>query len=169
MTSKNVSPCLSLLVAYSENRVIGSGGKIPWNLPSERNRFKQLCNGKFILMGRKSFEEIGHGLSYCTIIILSKTLKTAPKNCLLAESIEDAIKTAEKNNKEILVAGGEEIYRQTLPHAQKIYATEIAATFEGDSFFPETGSDWLKTEGESFTENGITYRYVTFTRKNGQL
>ncbi|MCQ2575130.1 MAG: dihydrofolate reductase [Treponema sp.] len=165
VTDNKTSPYLSLLVAYSKNRVIGSGGKIPWNLPSERNRFKSLCSKKFILMGRKSFEEIGHGLSYCTIIIISKTLKTAPEKCLLAENIEEAIKLASsKNSSEILIAGGAEIYKQTLPRAAKIYATEIDAEFSGDSYFPELDKGWLKKEGESFTENGINYRYVTFTR-----
>ena len=92
-----------MLVAYTKNgRVIGNQGKIPWKLASERNRFKELTAGKSIIMGRTSFEEIGHALPYCTIIILSKTMRSVPSGCLLAHSLNKALKLC-KN--EILIAG----------------------------------------------------------------
>ena len=75
---------ISLLVAYTKNkRVIGAQGKIPWKLSSERNRFKEICKNKYVIMGRKSFEEIGKPLPYCTLVIISherifKNLKTCP-------------------------------------------------------------------------------------------
>lgn len=88
---------ISILVAYTKNhRIIGNGGEIPWNLPSERLRFKEICKNRFIIMGRKSFDEIGHGLPYCTIIIISRTLKNAPEGCLLAKSLENGIELAKK-------------------------------------------------------------------------
>ena len=155
---------LSLLAAYSKNRVIGSEGKIPWNLPSERNRFKSLCAGKKIIMGRKSFEEIGHGLSYCTIIIVSTTLKAAPQGCLLAKNLEQALLLAE--GQEILIAGGETLYRQTINKADKIYATEIDAVIQGNTFFPQLPEPekWTKTVEKSFTEKGLRYSYVTWSK-----
>ena len=70
---------ISLLVAYTKNkRVIGAQGKIPWNLPSERNRFKEICRGKYVIMGRKSFEEIGKPLPYCKLVIVSKKWIVSP-------------------------------------------------------------------------------------------
>ena len=94
---------ISILVAYTKNhRVIGKGGEIPWNLPSERLRFKEICKNRFIIMGRKSFDEIGHGLPYCTIIIISRTLKNAPEGCLLAKSLENGIELAKKYSKKPL-------------------------------------------------------------------
>lgn len=167
---------VSLLVAYTKKgRVIGSDGKIPWNIPSERFRFKKLCNQKFIIMGRKSFDEIGHALSYCTIIIVSKSMKSAPEGCMLAESFEKAMEIAKASTAaqasgaaggEILIAGGEEIYRQALPFADKIYATEIHTEFAGNRFFPELDKSWHCTFTELHTDeqSKITYEYKTFEK-----
>lgn len=157
MTNKN----LAILVAYSSNRVIGAQGVIPWRLPSERNRFKEICNGKKVIMGRKTFEEIGKALPYCTIVVVSKSLKTVPEGCLQTESLEEAIKMCSETD-EVLIAGGEEIYKQTLPYCKKIYATEILKEFNGDRFFPKLTDSWTKTIQSEKTENGITYRYVTY-------
>lgn len=156
---------ISILVAYSKNRVIGFGGKIPWNLPSERNRFKQICSGKKIIMGRKSFEEIGHALSYCTIIIISKTMKKSPKDCILVDNLQKALKITQNSDKEILIAGGQSIYEQILPFVNKIYATEIHNDFEGDTFFPELNENFVKKIDSTHEENGISYDYVTFIKK----
>ena len=171
---------ISILVAYDKNRVIGSDGKIPWSLTSERTRFKQVCHNKHIIMGRKSFEEIGRALPYCTIVIVSKTMKNAPEGCVLADSIEKAIEycvKAEENtagtnttnntsaDKEILVAGGEEIYRQTPPYAKTIYATEIDDSFPGDRHFPKLTGRWTKSVEANCEENDIKYTYVTYRRK----
>ena len=171
---------ITLIAAYTKNgRVIGSGGKIPWSLKSERNRFKKICNNKKIIMGRKSFEEIGHALPYCTIIILSRTLKAAPQGCILAKSLEEAIDKAD-NSEEIIIAGGGELYQQTISFADKIYATEIDidfdSDFEGDTFFPSldqsgsTDKKWQCLEEESHCEKDlisgkeICYKYLTYTR-----
>lgn len=156
---------LSILVAYTKNnRVIGAQGKIPWNLSSERNRFKAICNKKTVIMGRKTFEEIGHALPYCTILIVSKSMDKAPQGCILAKSLEQAFEISNKTNGEVLVAGGEEIYKQTLSKAQKIYATEIEMEVSGDTFFPELDSSWQKTFEEIHQENEISYKYLTFEK-----
>lgn len=161
---------IALLAAFSINHVIGSEGKIPWNLPSERIRFKAICKGKYIIMGRKSFDEIGHGLPYCTIIIVSKKMKEAPKGCVLAATLDDALKIAEKNctslEDEILVAGGAEIYKQTFPLCSKIYGTVIQKKIKGDTFFPQIPETWKKETESCHLENGIEYHYVTWTSDN---
>lgn len=158
---------IALLVAYAQNRVIGAQGKIPWKLSSERNRFKELCKNRTIIMGRKSFEEIGHALSYCSIMIISKTMKTPPEGCRLCHSLTEALELL-KNEEEILIAGGGEIYTQALPLADRIYATEIKADFEGDTFFPPLDSTWKKEEEILKKENDTEYCYLTFTRKVNQ-
>lgn len=155
---------LSLLVAYTKNkRVIGAQGKIPWKLSSERNRFKEICRNKYVIMGRKSFEEIGKPLSYCTLVIVSherifKNLKTCP-------SLNAAIEFCKaQGQEEILVAGGATIYEQALPYADKIYATEIDADFDGDTFFPALGPEWTCTVDETHEEDGVNYTYLTYIR-----
>ena len=162
---------ISLLVAYTKNkRVIGAQGKIPWNLSSERNRFKQICRDKYVIMGRKSYEEIGHPLSYCTLVVVSSgpSLRQAQDKlgsgttCYF-NSLDAAINYCKaQGQEEILIAGGGSIYEQALPYANKIYATEIDADFEGDVFFPELGDEWTGTVDETHEENGIVYRYMTY-------
>lgn len=156
---------ISLLAAYTKNHfVLGSQGKIPWNLPGERNRFKALCTGKCIIMGRKSYEEIGHPLSYCTIIVVSTTLSWVPEGCLLAKNLEEAITISNKKQDEVLIAGGQSLYEQALPLANTIYATEIELNVAGDTFFPEIKNNWTKTIVETKIENQIKYDYVLYKR-----
>ena len=184
---------LSILVAYTKDkRIIGSGGRIPWNLPSERVRFKEICAGRRVIMGHRTFAEIGKALSYCTIVIVSHSMAKAvaqgeavvPEGCLLSGSFEEAVKmcemvepvgsTVERSSPEVLVAGGEEIYRQalTLPCTTRIYATEIYANFEGDRIFPPlsdyTGGEdaWSKKieSRHQDKDSGIEYEYVTYEK-----
>ena len=166
---------ISLLVAYTKNkRVIGAQGKIPWNLSSERNRFKEICRGKYVIMGRKSFEEIGKPLPYCKLIVVSHTWIASsltaftPRNdaLILKKTLEEAIAFCkEQGQEEILVAGGGEIYRQALPFATRIYATEIDADFKGDTFFPELDKSWHSTVESTHVDCGIKYRYLTFVKE----
>ena len=163
---------ISLLVAYTKNnRIIGAQGKIPWKLSSERNRFKEICRDKYVIMGRKSYEEIGKPLSYCTLIIVSRSLSnnmgslSLSKGLVVCTSLEDAINYCKsQNQEEILIAGGGSIYQQALPYADKIYATEIDADFEGDTFFPELDDSWTCTIDETHKENGILYKYLTLKK-----
>ena len=160
---------LSLLVAYTKNkRVIGAQGKIPWKLSSERNRFKEICRNKYVIMGRKSFEEIGKPLSYCRLVVISSTWiasSPAPRNddIIIKTSLEEAIDFCKaQGQEEILVAGGGTIYEQALPYADKIYATEIDADFDGDTFFPALDDSWHGTVEETHQEDGINYTYWTY-------
>lgn len=151
-----------LLAAYTKNnRVIGNNGKIPWQLKTERDRFKQICSGKKVIMGRTTFEEIGHALPYCTIIILSKTMGKAPEGCLLAHSLEEAVGLC---GDEVLVAGGETLYEKTIPFATKIYATEIYGDFEGNRFFPELTGNWKRRVEDIREENNVKFEYVMYEK-----
>ena len=163
---------ISLLVAYTKNkRVIGAQGKIPWKLSSERNRFKEICAGKYVIMGRKSFEEIGKPLSYCTLVVVSRSLGSlslskGAQGLKICASLEEAIDFCKaQGQEEILVAGGGEIYRQALPYATKIYATEIDADFPGDTFFPDLDNTWHSTVESTHVDCGVTYKYLTFVKE----
>ena len=152
---------ITLIAACSKNRVIGCNGKIPWNIPTERDRFKELTKGKFVIMGRKSFEEISHALSYCTIIVVSKSLKKVPKGCLLTSSLEQAIAFC---GKDVIIAGGQEIYEKTIQLADLIYLTEIDLQVEGDRFFPDFDTNkYTMTVDKSF-QGEIPYKYITYKK-----
>ena len=182
---------ISILTAYTKNkRVIGAQGKIPWKLSSERNRFKDICRDKYVIMGRKSFEEIGKPLPYCKLVIVTRDSRVKPENdkgisendkgisendkgisendnnnLFFKKSLEEAIDFCKaQEQEEILIAGGGSIYAQALPYADKIYATEIDADFDGDTFFPALNDSWRSTLEETHEENGIKYSYLTFVK-----
>ena len=165
---------ISLLVAYTKNnRVIGAQRKIPWKLSSERNRFKAICNGKYVIMGRKSYDEIGKPLPYCKLVVVSHTqidssltsFASHNDNLIVKASLEEAIDFCKaQGQNEILIAGGGSIYEQALPYADKIYATEIEADFEGDVFFPELNEEWTQEVEAVHEENGIKYKYMTYEK-----
>lgn len=171
---------ISILVAYTKNnRIIGAQGVIPWKTNFERRRFKQICNGKRVIMGRKTFEEIGHALPYCTIVIVSNTMKEAPEGCEVINNeqltmnveqlgINGKFKINDQWGEEILVAGGGEIYREFLPLADRIYATEILVDYDGDVIFPQLDDTWVETERVHITDDLIPYDYVTFERINNK-
>ncbi len=153
---------ITLIAACSKNRVIGCNGKIPWNIPTERDRFKELTKGKFVIMGRKSFEEISHALSYCTIIVVSKSLKKVPKGCLLTSSLEQAIAFC---GKDVIIAGGQEIYEKTIQLADLIYLTEIDLQVEGDRFFPDFDTNKYTMTVDKLFQGEIPYKYITYKKK----
>ncbi len=155
----------SIIVAYSKNWIIGQDAKIPWNIPSERDRFKVLCNGKKIIMGRKTFEEIGHALPYCTIIVVSKTLKKVPQGCFLVDSLEKAFILS---GEEIIIAGGGEIYKKTLNMADTIYATKVNIKLQktsATSFFPKIPRSKFKCVSSHKVKYNPSYKYLTYKRR----
>ncbi len=127
---------ISLIAAASENNVIGKDNKLIWKLSADMKFFREKTTGHHIIMGRKTFESTGVLPNRTSIIISRNNGLKLPKNCLLASSIEDAFSKV-KNDDEIFIIGGADIYRQSLEIAHKIYLTRIHHTFEGDAFFPE--------------------------------
>jgi dihydrofolate reductase len=127
---------LSLIVAMARNRVIGIDNRLPWRLPADLRRFKKLTLGHTLIMGRKTFESIGKPLPERTTIVVTRQQDYAPEGVLVAHSVDEALAMAQ-GEEEVFVAGGEEIFRQTLDRADRLYVTELQRNFHGDTFFPE--------------------------------
>ena len=145
---------LSLIVAASRNGVIGAGGKLPWHLPADLQRFKKLTMGHPILMGRKTFKSIGKPLPGRTNIVITRQEGFQACGAAVAHSLEEALQMCEKEA-EVFVIGGAEIYKQALPLADKIYLTRVEQDFEGDTFLPaidKTGKHWTT---QYIDEDGI--------------
>lgn len=146
------------VVAVALNGVIGTGGELPWRLPSDLKRFKQITMGKPILMGRKTFESIGRVLPGRPNIIVSRSLQTAPDDVILTRSVDEALDRAfvlagELSVGEVCVIGGGEIYRQTLARTDRIYLTRVNADAVGDTTYPELASqEWQEVASEHHTE-----------------
>lgn len=136
-------PRLSIIVAASQNNVIGNQGDLPWHMPVDLKYFKQLTMNHAMIMGRTTYESIGRPLPGRTTIVLSRsaTDDTFAKGVLVARSLEDAIQSAgsldNRDGDEIFITGGSQIYDLALPRVDRIYLTRILATVEGDAFFPE--------------------------------
>ena len=159
---------ISILVAVSDNGVIGAGNRLPWHLPADLKRFKALTMGHPIIMGRKTFESIGKPLPGRTNIVVTRQAEFQACGALVAHSIEDALLICE-NTTEVFVIGGAEIYRQALPHADKIYLTRIHHAFEGNALlFDIDSAKWKETsrqDSSADTANPYPYSFLTYVRR----
>ena len=127
---------LSIIVAMSENRVIGRDGALPWHLPADLKRFKQLTMGHAIVMGRKTYESIARPLPGRRSIVLSRNVDYRPVGVDVVANLQEALKQTD-DQQEVFVIGGSSLYQMALPVADRIYLTEVATKLEGDVLFPE--------------------------------
>lgn len=155
---------ISLVAAVSKNNVIGVKGKLPWKIPGDMKRFRDLTMGRTMIMGRKAYDEIGKPLPGRKTILVSRSQKVTAENCVTVSSLEEAYELA-KNEEEVMVAGGGEIFRQTLPRADRIYLTVIDKEFEGDVFFPEFSEEDFEKVYEERIEDTIPYTFYTYERR----
>jgi dihydrofolate reductase len=129
---------ISILVAYSKNRVIGRDNSIPWYLPADLRWFKEKTLGHHVIMGRNTYESIGRPLPKRTNIIITRDLFYAVSGCVVAHSLAEALELAAANGEtEAFVIGGGQIYRQALPICDRLYLTEVDVELEGMVHFPE--------------------------------
>ncbi|MBQ9862900.1 MAG: dihydrofolate reductase [Lachnospiraceae bacterium] len=158
---------IGLIVAYTRNRVIGNKGQIPWRIKGEQRRFRELTTGNVVIMGRKSYEEIGRPLPNRFNIIVSRTEKYEDENLITLPSLTEAIEYAKKNRpgEDIFLSGGAGIYNEGLPLAEKLFVTEIEATVLGDTYFPEFDESLYEKTIDEHVDGDIPYTYVTYTKK----
>ncbi|MEK8127675.1 dihydrofolate reductase [Paenibacillus filicis] len=155
---------VSLVAAFSINRVIGRDAEIPWRIPGEQSRFKELTIGKTIVMGRRTYESIGKPLPGRRTIVVSRSQDiNAGPSCLTVRSLDEAYALL-KDEPEIFIAGGGEIYREALPHARKLYLTVIEREIEGNIYFPEFDEDDFEVTYRQRVEGEIPYTYYTYER-----
>lgn len=151
----------------AKNRVIGANNALPWHLPSDLKRFKALTMGHHILMGRKTFESIGRVLPGRTSVVISRNPGYRPAGVVVARSVADAFDKA-RGDEEIFVIGGEQVFREALPSANRIYLTEIDRDFPGDVFFPELEQGrWQEAASEAVRDeaSGLAYRNRILERR----
>ena len=155
---------IGLIVARSQNNVIGKNGQIPWRIKGEQKQFKELTTGNVVVMGRKSYEEIGHPLPNRKTIVVSRTKKYEGENLATASSVEEAIKMA--GDEKVYISGGYGLYKEAIPYVDVMYITEVQTEIEdGDTFFPEFDeNDFDIEQGETGGED-IKFIRTTYTRK----
>jgi dihydrofolate reductase len=158
---------VSLVVAYARNRVIGRDGGLPWHLPSDMKHFRELTTGGTVVMGRKTYASIPdkfRPLPGRRNMVLSRD---AAYRAVGAEVLPSLVAALDACGRDCFVIGGGATYAEALPHAGRVYATEVVEEVEGDTFFPALAEDeWAcVSSGESITENGHEFRIRVYERR----
>jgi len=161
---------IALVVARSDNGVIGDRGSIPWRVPEDLRHFRQLTLGKPCIMGRKTWASLPlKPLPGRTNIIVTRDRTFAADGAIIVYSMEDAVRRAQAGAPaEVMVIGGSDIYRAALPLAERIYLTEIHRNFSGDTRLEPFSEDiWQETGRQDCTDpDGLGFSFVRLTRRS---
>ena len=158
---------LSLIVAMTQNRVIGKDNQMPWHLPADLAWFRQNTTGKPVIMGRKTFESIGRPLPKRTNIVLSRQ-PFEHDGVIWKDSLESAVDFV-RDSKEIMLIGGGQLFNEYLSKADRLYLTEIQTELDGDTFFPSINWDEWHIEFEQYrpadAQNPYDCRFLILLKK----
>ena len=162
---------LSMIAALSRNFAIGLDNRLLWHISEDLVNFKALTMGKPIIMGRKTFDSIGRPLPGRANIVVSRDTQWQAEGVQVARSVNAAINAAhlaceDSGQDEIMVIGGEQIYRQALPSATRLYLTEVDVEMAADTFFPDfVRTDWHEFERRPGIQSAdYPYQFVTLER-----
>ena len=157
---------ISLVVAHARNRVIGRAGGLPWRLPTDLRRFRELTSGHAVVMGRRTFESLPDALRPLperrNLVLSGDRAYVAPGAEVFGglRAALDACAGGER-----FVIGGGRTYAQALPLAQRVYATELEADVDGDTYFPPLDAGWRLVDASApLTENGHAFAFKVYER-----
>ncbi|MBL7700424.1 MAG: dihydrofolate reductase [Chitinophagaceae bacterium] len=162
---------INLVVAATENNVIGKDNKLLWHLPNDLKFFKNTTWAMPVIMGRKTYESMGKPLKGRTNIVITSNHAYAPGNgVIVVDSIDGAVEESAKTDaKECYIIGGGEIFKQAMPRAHRIYMTRVHTTMDGDTFFPPISEkEWQLTSNtrfESDAKHALPYSFQIWQRK----
>ena len=160
---------VSLIVAVSSNGVIGRDGGLPWHLPADLKHFKRTTMGHHLIIGRRTWDEVGKPLPGRTMVVVTRSRRFAPKGAQVVRSVEQALELAVSDD-EPFIGGGLQIYRIALARdlVDRIYLTRIHAEVEGDTFFPEVDLDEWELVSEEHHQadekNEFRYSFLIYER-----
>jgi dihydrofolate reductase len=157
---------IAIVVAHASNRVIGRDGGLPWHLPSDLKRFKELTTGHTVVMGRRTYESLPdrfRPLPDRRNLVLSSDPAYVARGAEVFTSFERALDVCDDD---CFVIGGEATYRRALPVSERVYATQLEAEHDGDCRFPDLPeAEWRLVEtSEPLTENGQRFTFRTYER-----
>jgi len=158
---------INLIAAIDKHRALGKAGELLCHLPLDLKHFKQNTLHQSVLMGRKTWESIGHALPDRENFVLTHQKELKIPECACVHSLQDAL--AKKNHENLWIIGGAEVYAACLPFVDTLLLTHIEHVFEGaDTFFPEINLDQWKIVSEEFhpisEKNSYPLRFVTYQR-----
>lgn len=157
-----------IIAAMDRNRVIGKSGALPWRLPADLKRFKEITVNNTVVMGRKTYESIGRRLPDRRNIVISGRGGLIAPGCLVAPSFEAVMENIFPTEN-VFMIGGSRVFEAALPLAEKLFLTEIDAEIDGNTFFPEFDkNEWQETNREHHEpdeKNPYNYDFVLYERK----
>ena len=138
-----------MVAAVADNGVIGLEGDIPWSIPADLKHFRAVTTGHTVVMGRRTFDSIGHPLPYRTNVVVTRDPAWARDHVFTASSVEGAIDLARGFDGDVMVMGGAQVYRQAMPYATHQILTEVHLSPEGDTHYPDFDrSEWREDRRE---------------------
>lgn len=157
---------IALIYARAANGVIGSDGGLPWHLPADLKRFKELTTGSPMIMGRKTFESLPGLLPGRRHIVLTRDPAWRAEGAAIARSADEALALA--GDGVVWVIGGAAIFALFMPCAQRIELTQIHADYPGDTFMPEPGHGWVLHAREDHAGEGAhpAFAFLTLRRES---
>lgn len=166
--NKKKGMTITIIAAIANNNALGKNNQLIWHLSADLKRFKKLTTGHHIIMGRKTFESIGKPLPNRTTIIITRNKKYQQNGCLVANSLENALKLV-KNDDNPFIIGGAQIYKQAIQIADKLDITYVHHTFEADVFFPKIDlKKWKEISRKKFKKdikNPFDYSFVSYQKR----
>lgn len=153
-----------LIYARAANGAIGLGGDLPWRLPADLKHFKALTLGKPMVMGRKTFESLPGLLPGRRHIVLTRDAGWSAEGAETAATLDDALALADAET--IAIIGGAAVFEAFLPRAHRVELTQIHADYEGDTFMPPLGPEWIETAREDHAADGAypAFSFLTFRK-----
>jgi len=160
---------IALVLAVSENGVIGKDNALPWRVPADLRYFRKVTASYPLIMGRKTFDSVGRPLPGRRNIIITRQANLQIAGCDVVHSLSEAIELAKSSGAaQISIVGGAEIFRQAMPLANRIYLTRIHAEFEGDAFFtiphPENWKETSREDHPADAENAYPLSFIVYDR-----
>ena len=164
---------VSLIVAVSENGVIGKDNNLIWNLPKDMLFFKKNTTGHHVIMGRKNFESIPHKfrpLPNRTNVVVTRQTDYKAEGCVVVNSLKEALIVAKSNeDDEPFIIGGGQIYKLAFEKnlIDKIYLTKVHSCFKGDTFFPELSNAWKvvsKIANKADEKHAYNFDFITLEK-----
>ena len=167
--SNNLNQMITIIVAASENDVIGNNNKLIWHLSKDLIRFKNLTKGHHVIMGRKTFESMPKALPNRTNVVITRNKNYTAENITVVDSLENALKVC-KDDPQPFIIGGGEIYRIGLTYAKRIELTRVYHNFEGDTTFPKIDKNlWKEVKNIKMFDienHNYNFSFITYDKIN---
>jgi len=156
---------ITIIVAASENLVIGDKNVLPWYISEDLKHFKKITINHSVIMGRKTFESIGKPLKDRRNIVISRDKTLKIEGVEVVNSLDDAI-FRNKDQNEIFIIGGEQIYKMAMPFATNMHITKVYTNIEGDAFFPAFDErEWkILSQKDLESNEGLKFSFIDYER-----